>query len=196
MFLLIVNRIDDTVKTNVQKRLFMNQKLKEPSNIVGKPEKAKHAGGCPRSISPPPNDMIELGKEMIQWLNENPGTLHLSEWYTIHKGYIYKQWKTFIQKEEFIPYYEQALRIVGKKYLDKTSNVRDSISHRWQRVYFKDVKEEEDETAAYNSSLRSKENALVSEEDVVKLDAYLKQLKEVQSSIVELKQASSNSKAE
>lgn len=101
--------------------------------------------GAPRTVSLPPEQMIELGKEMVQWVKDHPKTLHLSEWYTIYKGYTYNQWKVFIQIEEFLPYYEQALKIVGLKYIDKTSNVRDSISHRWQRVYFKDVKEQEDE---------------------------------------------------
>jgi hypothetical protein len=73
--------------------------------------------------------------------------LHLSEWYTIEKGYTYNEWKNFIQKEEFLPYYEQALKIVGLKYVDKNTNVRDGISQRWQRVYFKDLKEQEDEDA-------------------------------------------------
>ncbi len=103
------------------------------------------AGGRPRNFNFPTEKMIELGQEMISWIKENEKTvLHLSEWYTIEKGFTYNEWKMFIQREEFFPYYEQALRIVGRKYLDKTSQVRDSISHRWQRIYFKDLREEED----------------------------------------------------
>lgn len=105
----------------------------------------------PREVSYPPEKMIELGKEMVNYVKKNKETiLHLSEWYTIEKGYTYNEWKTFIQREEFIPYYEQALKIVGLKYVDKSSNVRDSISQRWQRIYFGDLREGEDEDAANN----------------------------------------------
>lgn len=99
----------------------------------------------PRTTALSEEEMIALGEEMIQWLKLHPQTLHLSEWYTIEKGFIYNEWKVFINKQEFYPYYERALKIVGKQYLDKTSNVRDGISQRWQRVYFKDLKDQEDE---------------------------------------------------
>jgi len=102
----------------------------------------------PREFSFPPEKMIELGKEMIEYVKKNKNTiLHLCEWYTIEKGFTYNEWKTFIQRAEFVPYYEQALRIVGLKYVDKTSNVREGISQRWQRVYFGDLKEQEDRDA-------------------------------------------------
>jgi hypothetical protein len=101
--------------------------------------------GAPRTVSPCPEEMIKLGQEMVQWVKDHPEILHLSEWYTIEKMYTYNQWKQFINKEEFHPYYEVALKLVGKKYLDKTSNVREGISQRWQRSYFKDLRESEDE---------------------------------------------------
>jgi len=116
----------------------------------------------PREFSYNKEKMIELGKEMVAYVIKNKKTiLHLCEWYTIEKGYTYNEWKNFIQKEEFLPYYEQALRIVGLKYVDKNSNVRDGISQRWQRVYFGDLKERED-TDADDNELR-KASALKSE---------------------------------
>jgi hypothetical protein len=101
----------------------------------------------PRSVSLAPEKMIALGEEMVEWIINHPKTLHLSEWYTIEKMFTYNQWKTMIVIPEFFPYYEKALKIVGKQYLDKSSNVRDGISQRWQRVYFKDLKEQEDQDA-------------------------------------------------
>lgn len=101
--------------------------------------------GSPRTVSFPPDQMIKLGEEMLSWLESHPETLHLSQWYTIEKRFIYNEWKTFIQRPEFIPYYEIALKMVGMKYLDKTSNVREGVSQRWQRAYFKDLKELEDQ---------------------------------------------------
>lgn len=109
------------------------------------------SGGRPRTISFDEKQMIALGKEMVAFVKKNQKTiLHLCEWYTIEKGYTYNEWKTFIQRAEFIPYYEQALKIVGLKYVSKNSNVRDSISQRWQRIYFGDLREGEDADAEAN----------------------------------------------
>lgn len=117
--------------------------------------------GTPRTVSLPPENMKKLGEEMVQWISENKDVLHLSEWYTIEKMYTYNQWKTFIARPEFIPYYEKALRIVGRKYLDKTSNVDSSIKQRWQRSYFHDLKEIEDLDA--DQEAERKANALKSD---------------------------------
>jgi|SRR6185503_364925 len=131
------------------------------------------AVGAPRTISFSPDEMIELGKEMVSYVTKNKkDILHLSEWYTIEKGFTYNEWKTFIQKAEFVPYYEQALKIVGMKYVDKNSNVRDGISQRWQRVYFGDLKESEDadmdaEAARRALALKSETKAVEEEKQKV-----------------------------
>jgi hypothetical protein len=137
--------------------------------------------GAPRTVSFSTEEMIKLGEEMLQWLKDNPETLHLSEWYTIHKGFTYNQWKSFIQIQDFLPYYEQAIKIVGIKYLNKDSKVRDGISQRWQRIYFKDLKEEEDETAKYHASLKDTEEEC-SKEYVDGLESILKLMKKRQNS--------------
>lgn len=104
--------------------------------------------GRPRTVSFSDEEFEILGEEMVKWVTENYDyALHLSDWYTVVKGFTYNQWKTFLQKEAFLPHYEKALKIVGRKYLDKNTNIRDGISQRWQRVYFKDLREEEDDTA-------------------------------------------------
>ncbi len=101
--------------------------------------------GRPREIAPPPEEVIELGKEMVNWVIENePYILHLSDWYTLTKMFTYNYWKLLIKLEEFRPYYEKALKIVGRKYLDKDSKVRNGVAERWQRVYFADLREQED----------------------------------------------------
>lgn len=101
--------------------------------------------GAPRKTSFSPEEMIALGEEMLEWVIEND-PIHLSQWYTIHKGFIYNEWKVFIKCSEFYPYYERALRIVGLKYIDgKNKDIKESLCQRWQRVYFKDLRESEDE---------------------------------------------------
>ncbi len=113
--------------------------------------------GMYRTTSPDPEEMIALGEEMIAWIQVNPEILHLSQWYTIHKGFIYNEWKAFIQLPEFLPYYEKALKMVGVKYLDRDSNVREGSSQRWQRVYFADLREEEEATKDAEAARKLKE---------------------------------------
>jgi hypothetical protein len=103
------------------------------------------AGGRPRKTSFSPKEMQELGEEMLAWIDAQDELLHLSQWYTIHKMFTYNEWKTFIQRNEFIPYYEIALKKVGMSYMRKDSPIEPSLKQRWQRVYFKDLKEQEDQ---------------------------------------------------
>lgn len=134
--------------------------------------------GRPRTISFNEDEMIALGQDMVAYVKKNKKTiLHLCEWYTIEKGFTYNEWKTFIQKPEFLPYYEQALKVVGLKYVDKGSNVRDGISQRWQRVYFGDLKESEDNDAEAEAARKA--NALKSEAKAIE-EERLKVLDEVQ----------------
>jgi hypothetical protein len=101
---------------------------------------------------------------MVDWVIKND-PLHLSCWYCIEKGYTEKEWDTMHVCPEFFPYYEQALKIIGVKYLDKRSNVRDSIAHRWHRVYFGDLRKTEDEKIKIDAEIRAK--ALVKETEAL-----------------------------
>lgn len=100
--------------------------------------------GRPRIIYPQDDELEALGQEMVDWVKNTPDALHLSEWYTCVKRIIYKDWKAIIQRDLFLPYYEEALRLMGKKYLQKNSEVEPNIKNRWQRVYFGDLRESED----------------------------------------------------
>jgi len=131
----------------------------------------------PRIITPPPEEMEKLGEEMIAYVSDKKNkVLHLSEWWSTKMFFIEKVWNTMCIAPEFLPYYEKALRIIGKQYLDKTSNVRDGISQRWQRVYFKDLKKEEDETAVFNASISDKEKSSYNEDDKTKIENIHSQL--------------------
>ncbi len=134
------------------------------------------AGGRPRTVSFSPEEMVELGKEMIEWLYDHPETLHLCEWYSLQKRFTYNQWKVMQVKEEFHPYYEAALNLIGIKYLNKDSKVRDGISQRWQRVYFKDLRDSEDkdlDDAAIRSLKASEEQT---DEQKAKFDSSMLQV--------------------
>lgn len=114
--------------------------------------------GRPRTVSPQPDEMIQLGQDMIDWIVEN-NPLHVSAWYSIKMGICERDWKLMKILPEFCPYYEQALKLIGQKYLDKTSNVREGVSQRWLRSYFSDLREEEDETAENKAKLASLEGS-------------------------------------
>lgn len=130
--------------------------------------------GRPRTITLSKAQMIALGEEMIKWVKKNQ-PLHLSEWYTIEKGYTYSEWKTMHVAPEFFPYYEQALKIVGKSYLN--GNVNHSIAQRWQRVYFKDLREEEDDTARFHARIKIEEVEKMSDDEIKRLDEMISSLK-------------------
>ena len=109
--------------------------------------------GRPRTTSPDDDGLIKLGQEMVEWVKQND-PIHLSQWYSIEKGILYKEWKCIIQHAAFLPYYEKALLLIGQKYLLKDSPIEPNLKQRWQRVYFKELKEEEDETKEFEAQLK------------------------------------------
>lgn len=139
------------------------------------------AGGRPRTVTPSPEEMIELGKEMCKWVSEN-NPIHLSLWYTMQKDITDNEWNTYRQRPEFVHYYTKALKMVGMNYLNKDSQVDGRIKDRWLRVYFKDLKEEEDETARFLQSLKIEELEKVSPEVLDKFSMLMAQMKQNQDS--------------
>lgn len=103
-----------------------------------------HPGGRPRTTSPEPEELIALGKEMVQWVIQHD-PLHLSAFYSLEKNYLYEEWETIIKRPEFVGYYQQAMQLVGQKYLAKDSPIEPSLKQRWARVYFKDLRRDEDQ---------------------------------------------------
>lgn len=136
--------------------------------------------GCPRTVSPPVAEVKVLGKEMVEWVLLNK-PIHLSQWYSGYKHILYKDWKALIQLKEFLPYYEEALSIIGLNYLAKNSEVEPNLKQRWLRVYFKDLRDEEDATARYNSELRREEAKKVDDTSLAHLNALMNQVASLQS---------------
>jgi hypothetical protein len=99
--------------------------------------------GAPRTVSPPPDEMIQLGKDMLEWVIKNE-PMHLSQWYCGVKHFEFKDWEAMRKLPEFVTYYEQALSTIGLQYLKKDSNIEPSLKQRWARVYFKDLRNSED----------------------------------------------------
>ena len=120
-------------------------------------------GGRPRIDTFPPEEMHQLGEELLEWLDSEEEILHLSQWYSGMKKFTYNEWKMLIARSEFFPYYDAALKKVGLQYMRKDSPIEPSLKQRWQRVYFKDLREEEDETLAYKASLDKEKEKPVEE---------------------------------
>ena len=124
--------------------------------------------GAPRTVSPLPSEMIILGEEMVKWVKEN-NPIHLSQWYSFQKKFTKAQWRAMKLLPEFLPYYEEALQSVGLNYIKKNSEVEPSIKQRWQRVYFEDLRECEDEDLNEDAE-RKKKIAAVQHETQVNLN--------------------------
>ena len=159
-----------------------------PSHLL--PE--RNRVGRPRTVCPEPEELEALGIEMVEWFKVHPDALHISEWYAVEKFIVDKVWDVMIQKPEFLTYYELSMKLVGKKYLDKTSNVREGASQRWQRVYFKDLRKQEDEDLKAASNLKKEENKATSEADSAKLDTFINMVSVLQASSKDLKSATNN----
>lgn len=154
--------------------------------------------GRPRTVSLPPDEMIKLGEDMIEWVKQND-PLHLSAWYSIEKNITDREWEMYQCCPEFSPYYEKALKMIGQKYLNKDSNVREGASQRWQRVYFKDLRKQEDEDlknkveleiykqqkiSEYEASLNAKstlppnETLLILQDEIIRKNARIRELED------------------
>lgn len=110
--------------------------------------------GRPRTTMPPDEEIIKLGKEMVEWVKNNKPS-HLSEWYVLEKGILRKDFKEhYIRCEAFRPYYEQAMVIIGKRY-NECDGIVPGIAQRWMRIYFPDLMHQENEDAIFNAKIKS-----------------------------------------
>lgn len=122
-----------------------------------------------RTTCPSVDEMHVLGNEMCEWVADKKNNcLHLTQWWRIHKCITLPVWECMIQAKEFTQYYEQAMAIIGIQYLDKNSRIRDGISQRWQRVYFRDLRKSEDQDADQDAARTANNNPI----DPAMIDAF------------------------
>ena len=154
--------------------------------------------GRPRTVSLPPDQMIELGKEMIAWIKAN-NPVHLSEFFCIEKGYTDDEWDTMHVSPEFFPYYKQALAIIGIKYLKEDTGIEPNVKNRWLRSYFKDLRKQEDQDKQ-DDIMRQKELASAVESDVLKqteaMNAQMAELRALHEKALQATKAVSDSHSE
>lgn len=139
------------------------------------------AGGRPRTTTPPPEELIKLGQELLQWATEEidpkerPYRFRFAQWYSLKKGILDKEWELMIAKPEFQGYYEASRVALSLRLTDGT--IKDSLAHRFLRTYCPDVKREEDETARFLQSLKIEELEKVSPEVLDKFAMLMAQMK-------------------
>lgn len=104
-----------------------------------------YGGGRPRTAIPEKDELIELGKELIQWASKqtkkgDPIRVRFCDWYT-EQGFVRKQWEHMTEKPEFQWYHERARTLLGIRYIDGTVN--QSIAHRYLRMYDPELRDDE-----------------------------------------------------
>ena len=141
--------------------------------------------GRPRTSVPEREELIELGKDLLEWASQKvKGELRCRwcEWYAMRHFFIRAQWKHMIEKPEFRPYYETAQGYLAQKWIDGTIN--QSIAHRYLRIYDPELKENEDIDLDANE--KRKANSLRNESKFIE-EEKLKVLEKVQRSKRNLK---------
>ena len=137
------------------------------------------AGGSPRRVCPPDEELIELGQDLVKWATEETDELRcrFPQWYCLKQGIQRDHWDLIIAKPEFKGYYEKARVALSRRFID--GSVNPSIAHRFLRIYAPEVREEEESTAD-REAVRSKEiaSAVVDPEahkEILKLNELLKE---------------------
>ncbi len=113
--------------------------------------------GAPRITTPPKEECIELGKDLVKWATEETNEIRtsFSFWYALKHSIIYEEWKLLKQKKEFRPYYEKARAALASK-LHK-QQLEKGLSHRYIGMYDRELTEHENDQAKFNASLKKEE---------------------------------------
>ena len=116
-----------------------------------------HPGGRPRTVSPSPEECIKLGEDLVKWATEPTSEFRclVGQWYSLKHGMTRSDWKTLIQRSEFVPYYNQAMQALAVKAIDGT--MEKSFGHRYIRLYDRELIESENEQAKIDADLKKSE---------------------------------------
>lgn len=117
-------------------------------------EQQKRPVGRPRFITPQPDECIKLGEEMLEFFTEETEEFRFlfSQWYSLKKHILRKDWKNLIVAPEFSPYYEEVKTILAIKCVN--GDVKEGFGQRYLRLHDRDVAEEEDDVKKYDAQLR------------------------------------------
>lgn len=112
--------------------------------------------GRPRTRTPPKNEVIKLGKDLVKWATEPTEELRCRwcQWYS-NRGLLRADWLNLVETQEFRVYYEKAQQALGQRFVD--GSVNQSIAHRFLRIYTPEVKAEENEEKEFDAKLKKEE---------------------------------------
>jgi len=147
---------------------------KNPAESYG-----KHPGGAPRTVTPPKDELQKLGEDMVEWFLNNAEADHFTEYYSIHKGILRKDWNSLREKPEFTPYYEKCRNIILKRL--KAGSVKEGIAHRYLSLVDTELRDHERSIKIEDAEIKAKENMPFSEADVDKFKLMMSQLHKLQS---------------
>lgn len=126
--------------------------------------------GRHRKVCPSPEECINLGEDFVSWATEETDEFRclVQQWYSLKQGLLRKEWKRLIDTPQFRPYYEQGIAALSVKAIDGT--MKEGFGHRYLRYYDRELAENEDETKAYESSLKKDENKDNSKTYIIQVD--------------------------
>ncbi len=115
--------------------------------------KQKRPVGKPRTVSPPSNDCVELGEDLVKWATEETKEWRclFQQWYSMKKGILRKDWKALIQVPEFLPYYEKAQSALAVKC---QILMKEGFGQRYLRLYDRNLVEEENENKKFELQIQ------------------------------------------
>lgn len=131
--------------------------------------------GAPRTSSPPKEKVIELGKDLVEWINapmqpgELPGDrLRFADWYCIKHFMTKSEFDALCKLPEFSVYYEYARAKFAQKINNsgKKETISEGIAQRYMRYYVPEVRDEENEKLEFEAATKAKQNAAYTEEDI------------------------------
>jgi hypothetical protein len=134
--------------------------------------------GRNRTTTPEDEELELLGKELVEWATEKTKEFryHVKQFYSIKKCLSKTHWDMMIQKPIFRDYYDRALAALSQKYVDGTINP--TIANRFLRLYFPELRAEENETKQFESDIR-KQNIEEAQDLLIKIVNYSEKGKEL-----------------
>ena len=118
---------------------------KRPDMIGNQYAKGISHGRPPESF--PDDELIEIGKEMVEWFENNELALFMQE-FAIHRKIPFRKLYALAERKVFADYYESAKNICAKriaKEAGKPNGLKEGIAQRFLACYFHDLKQTEKE---------------------------------------------------
>lgn len=118
--------------------------------------------GRPRNAEPlSEEETIKLGQELVAWATyadtpkpkKTDKRVCMSSFYSLKKMILRKDWKTIVQRREFLPYYESAQAALAENI--NNDMVKEGYGNRYLRLVQRDLVEEENEHAKFMAQIKN-----------------------------------------